>query len=434
MEKIIRTCVKAAPIPLLLVVSGIVVLFCASFLHRAISPRSDSKDRVAGYQRERYRHCRLTPEYDRYMKRVVISLAQRDMTLRLHHGLLRQLPDYTEIIILVPEKNIEFIKADLEQRWYAKRVKFVTYDAKPKRDARFFILFPEKEKLIQVDAGARPASRQGTIWAQDLFEVGHFPSGRPVLFTSVVHKYYYATEDKPGFRVTRDNLYLNNLASIEMDVVALPLAFKGGNILVDTRDGKRIIFCGEGVFRTTRTAWRSATEVQMTRSGFVKVVKDVLNADEVVLLPDKRLQPAQMYHLDQAMILLPDGIAAVARIIEDGSTRSPSSEDVAQTKRFLAGLRNILQGLGYQLAEIHISVDNLMNCQHYVNSVPYIDARTNKRMLLMPVFLNAQTDFDKEIITKNTETFQSLGYEVVHVETLADEVRGGIHCLINVLE
>ena len=75
-----------------------------------------------------------------------------------------------------------------------------------------------------------------------------------------------------------------------------------------------------------------------------------------------------------------------------------------------------------------------MNCQHYVNYVPYIDARTNKRMLLMPVFLNAQTDFDKEIITKNTETFQSLGYEVVHVETLADEVRGGIHCLINVLE
>jgi hypothetical protein len=51
----------------------------------------------------------------------------------------------------------------------------------------------------------------------------------------------------------------------------------------------------------------------------------------------------------------------------------------------------------------------------------------------MPTF-SEQTDLAKKIVEKNIEAFESLGYRVITVSTKADEGKGGIHCLVNVLE
>ena len=85
------------------------------------------------------------------------------------------------------------------------------------------------------------------------------------------------------------------------------------------------------------------------------------------------------------------------------------------------------------MVNIDTSVDNILNHQYYVNAIPYVDAVTGKRTLLMPVFSKGKNQLDKELISKNTAAFESLGYKVVHVPTKADKINGGIHCLLNVL-
>jgi len=132
------------------------------------------------------------------------------------------------------------------------------------------------------------------------------------------------------------------------------------------------------------------------------------------------------------MLLLPKRTAAVTRILAGPGVSE--SQELRQARQFLSELRLQLRSLGYRLVDIEISPDNLAHCQHYVNAVPYLDPWTNTRVILMPTFRKAQTDLDREIIARNTKTFESLGYRVVPVPTLADTIRGGIHCLVNVLE
>ena len=83
---------------------------------------------------------------------------------------------------------------------------------------------------------------------------------------------------------------------------------------------------------------------------------------------------------------------------------------------------------------IDTSVRNLVNHQHYVNAIPYIDAETGQRTLLMPIFPSTQTHLEKELVKKNTAIFKSLGYQVVHIPTESYNINGVIHCLVNLLE
>ena len=140
-----------------------------------------------------------------------------------------------------------------------------------------------------------------------------------------------------------------------------------------------------------------------------------------------------MYHLDQAMILLGDGVVGVARVVDEYSPNQANDEEIRDVKRFLSKLRAVLAGLDYKIINIDITTDNLLRCQHYVNAIPYIDAETGQKTLFMPVF-SRQTDFGKEILRRNTASFEAAGYKVINVPTKADKIKGGIHCLLNVLE
>lgn len=384
---------------------------------------------------DRLRLCSVVPEYDRTLKRVVVSLAQRDTELSLHHEILQRLPQYTEIILLVPERNLQAIRVELRDKSYQSRVHVVMYDSKPIEDARYYMLFRDKDKLVQIDNDSRTAvAQQGSTWAQDFFEVTMDPDGRPVLLTSVVHKYFCAQDAKSNLSVIRDNIYLERLESVGLQVQTLPLAFMGGNILIDKIGGRRIAFYGPDILRATKTISRALFGSEFSQLQISQTIKDVLNVDQVVTTGRDRLQPELMYHLDQAMLLLPGGVAAITNIVSENSDGLAEDEEVTEARIFLTGLRATLLGLGYRLIDIDTSVGNLLQCQHYVNAIPYVDAETGDRVILMPVFPSAQTDFDKGIINKNTAAFTSLGYNVIHVPTRADELRGGIHCLVNVVE
>ena len=162
------------------------------------------------------------------------------------------------------------------------------------------------------------------------------------------------------------------------------------------------------------------------------MVKKYLNVNKVYILGKENPQPSYMFHLDQAMILLPDGIVGVTNIIGDGSGKN--IKDINAIKVFLAEVRGLLKKIGYKLIDIDTSIKDVFNHQFYINSIPYIDKTTGKKMLLMPVSNQKLTADEKALINKNIFAFRAVGYDVVIVPSESTAFNGGIHCLINVIE
>jgi len=388
-----------------------------------------------GPEWNRLKYCRTVPEYNRLMNKAVISVSCKETTLGIQHRILSCLPDYTEILLFSPKTCLEPVKTWLADKQYADRIEFVAYDGQHKIDRRFYLLFRDKEDLQPCDLGDYYFYGQfGTLWAQDLFEVTTDSNGQITLLSPCVHRYFSSLGPKSDASTEPDNRCLSRLSAVGIEVLRLPLAFKGGNILVDEIGDKRVVFCGGDVLRTTRTVWQALTGRKPSESTINGILKNALNADKVVIIGFKRLQPCLMYHLDQAMVILPNGHAGVARIVGGQNSAEMNPEEIKEVKLFLSELRAVLKNLGYKILDIEMSVHNLLHYQHYVNVIPYIDAKTGQRTLLMPIFLPAQSAFDEEIIKRNKATYESLGYKVISVPTKSYEFKGGIHCLLNVLE
>jgi hypothetical protein len=217
--------------------------------------------------------------------------------------------------------------------------------------------------------------------------------------------------------------------------VTIPLSFYGGNILVDeTADGHRIAFCGSDVFTTTRTVWSSFSDSERTESRIIDDLKLALNVDQVIVPGPDHAQPYLMYHLDQAMLLLPDKVVAIPKLVGSLPAKSDEVNEIRDVERFLIELRTLMLRLSYRLVDIETSVQNVLRCRHQVNAIPFVNAETGRKSLLMPSFASSEEESEKELIDRNTARLESLGYEVVYVPTDADELRGGIHCLVNVID
>ena len=377
--------------------------------------------------------CSITPEYDRTLRRVLVSLDRKDTTLGLLGGLLEHLPRYTEIIVLLSRPNLASVSTELKGKPYRDRIRWVPYDIECPADRRIYLLFRDEDKLIPVDV----EDWQGTFgskWAQDFCEVGVTRSGEPLLLTPVVHRYFSAVGDTSDLEVACDNGYLENLDGVGLRVRSVPIAFKGGNILVDNVEGRSVALCGADILRTTRTASHALVGTRPSDAEIIPVIKTALNVDDVVVVGRGCLQPCLMYHLDQAAVLLAGRVAAVTHVVAQDARALRRNEEVRDVQRFLTELRSVLQALGYRVVDLDTSARNVMRFRYYANAIPYVDLQTRQRIILMPVFPSDQTDFDRELVEKNTTVLESLGYRVVHVPTRADTLKGGIHCLVNVLE
>jgi len=383
----------------------------------------------------RLKACCSVPEYNRSMKKVVISISCHETTLDIQHSLLSCLPDYTVIYLLLPKKCLEPVKTWLEDKPYGNQIKYLAYDVRQMTDAQFHLLFREKEALQPCDVKDYYFYDQfGTLWVQDLFEVMEDPNGEKILLSSCVHRYFSSDEIKSPLTVTPDNRYLSGFSAFGMEVFRLPLAFKGGNILVDQIGEKRVAFCGGDVYRNTRTFWKSFAVEIPSVSTVNNILKDALNVDEVHIVGSSRLQPCLMYHLDQAMIIFPNRHVGVARIVDGPDDNQSNNEKIEDVKIFLSELRTLLKKLGYRILDIAMSEYNLVHYQHYINVVPFIDEKTGQRTLLMPIFPLTQSESDIEIMKRNKKVYESLGYKVIYVPTESYKFKGGIHCLVHVLE
>ena len=84
------------------------------------------------------------------------------------------------------------------------------------------------------------------------------------------------------------------------------------------------------------------------------------------------------------------------------------------------------------IVDILATAEQISKRKFPANAVAYTDRTTGAKVLLMPSFSDGIDA--RRINEANTQTFRSLGYEVVPVESMAFERYGGIHCLINILQ
>ncbi|MDR4509505.1 MAG: agmatine deiminase family protein [Candidatus Brocadiaceae bacterium] len=380
---------------------------------------------------------RIVPEYMRSMKKVLISLPLENATiptpsLDIHLGLVQYFPAYTEIILLLPESRLQTIKAEFKDKPNSENITYVVFETKQLNNGHLYLLFSDSNRMVDSGAIDDLVVPKGTAWAQDLFEVSTKPDGRKLLMVSEVHKYFisYGSEGSP--KAVNDNAYIDNLSSGDISAQTLPFTFMGGNILVDEFDSRKIVVCGGDIFRYTQTVSGGTKDSTPTDTQITAMIKKFLNADTVISVGMGKPQPLFMFHLDQAMIFLHDGVVGITTIV--GAHQNVIPEEVKDVEQFLSELRSALTRLGYKLVNIDTSIQDVLSYQYAVNGIPYVDATTKQKTLLMPISPETQTTFEKKLVKKNTATFESLGYEVVHVPSESTKFNGGIHCLVNVIE
>jgi hypothetical protein len=371
----------------------------------------------------------IEPEYERTMDRVVLSVATNTRDLSLHSGIIQSLPDYTEILMLLPEKKVSSIRGDIETLGQQDKVRLLPFDSWRLKDTNAYVLSSRKQRLRTVRKTMSMPS--GSIWAQDLFEVVSGEGGINSLLMPYMHKWFI----RPGWggsqKVLSDNIFVNRLLSPSLLVKSLPVVFKGGNVLIDSHRGRRIAFSGGDVIRDTMIVSEETLGKKVSESEVVELLRLYLNVDQVVVVGEEIKQPLHMFHLDQAMVLLPGGTAGVTRIVDKGS--SAHDPEIYSVDLLLRELRSRLRELGYRIVDIEATVEDVHNYRYYVNGIPYVNRESGRREFLIPFFDSSGEKGNREIFKRNVSALEALGYRVIPVPTTSNERHGGIHCMVNVI-
>lgn len=420
------------PILCFLVASGIITLLIAGGVVQPVSLGRISDFKIS--KSDKHLVYTVHPERHQTLSQIVVSFSPRDLTLEHHQDLFEKIPSYTETVILVPERNLDTIRGKINER-YTGAFKYVSYSSHVRKNVNYYVLFPEHPRLIELEAaGDRVKNGLGSIWARDLFYAARGISGQAVLLVPDIHKYFISYGDITDDKVINDNYYLKNLASLGISLLKTPLTFQGGNVQADEFNNEKILFVGSNTFRSTSTVWRSTTEREPSNREIIKELKDYFKVDRVVILVENQVQPPSLlFHLDQTMIILDKGVIGLTHIVGRERYANFYSQEVKEVERFLRLARDVLIKEGYKILNIETSVKNVLNREYSVNSIPFTDKRSGRKKMLMPVFEQAKTGFNDELIRQNTKTFESAGYEVIPVSTKANTLNGGIHCLVNVI-
>jgi len=223
------------------------------------------------------------------------------------------------------------------------------------------------------------------------------------------------------------------MSKIGFDPVEIPVVFTGGNIKIGEIGGRRIAFCGGDILRNTAAIRRKFPAKAAPDTSIASVIAESFGVDEVVFIGKVWHQPHYMYHLDQAFVLLSDNTAAVTKVIREPGKNPRNKNQIEEVEKFLEEIRTVLTGYGWNIVDIDTPVANILRYEYYANAVPFINAETEEPSIFMPVFPKRGNN-DADIVRVNSERFRSLGYNVIHIPTEAGKLKGGIHCLVNVIE
>lgn len=362
----------------------------------------------------------IYPDYERTAEDVLLHYelfnhldhaaesARREFFKDKLREIIAQLPSYARLHIMTKKASRASLDEFLEHGHYRDNFK--------------------KIDIIEVD-------KLIGIWAQDLGEVV-LNDGKPTLLVPFRNDY---SPGQPTIAAS-DFLSLMKLREVGVSVEFVPLVFDGGNVWTDHHLGKDLVYVKQEDIAQTMSTYSDVFGISLTIQETFELFRKGFGADEVVVLGARTLlkdeetalhqQPWSLYHNDYVTIFhgnnqvsvntlqdpqtMPwdhidatlrrnqeryrDQLGDVFDIISRISLKYNGTDFILQTDprilRLLyplvyADTQDIQRQLTEQGYEVHQTPwdwEHFIKYQSYTNAARYVDRRTGKRVMLLPLF------------------------------------------------
>ncbi|MGE0815711.1 MAG: hypothetical protein AB7O28_21860 [Vicinamibacterales bacterium] len=215
-------------------------------------------------------------------------------------------------------------------------------------------------------------------------------------------------------------------------IIDAGFVFEGGNLAFDRVGDRTRVFIGYNDVRLTVENYRRLGRT-LDAAAVSGLVADAFDGADVVVV-GRETQSPLLFHLDQAFVLLGDGVAVVNRLV------GPPSRE----QRQLEATASRLKALGYRLLPIDHTQDDVESYRVSTNAVPFLDAATGRRTIIFPVFPGEVAKgapagrLTREVLVGKAlaayRTYEAAGYLPVPIRDFAHLVGGNTHCIANVLD
>lgn len=212
-------------------------------------------------------------------------------------------------------------------------------------------------------------------------------------------------------------------------VISAKFVFEAGNLLFDRTESGLRVLAGEDVVTHSIESARLDGERLEARDVAREVSKQFGGAEVIVLEGD---QGGGLFHIDQAFVILRDGKIILNMLPEMGTEEAVT----------LAGYREQLASLGYEVFELPANLDDIQHYRTSLNALPFTHRDSGRDMVIFPVFPGqVVADAPRELASQHLRgdaatafsLFEHAGYEPLPVRDYAHISGGNTHCIANIL-
>ncbi len=348
------------------------------------------------------REHRLTPDYQRTLSEVAISVSYADAEagdpLWRHMPVLKALPDYSQIHVIMPTPAEKAVRQILARENLLGRA-----IPRPLQDWN-----RKKENITRYSRNTR--------WIRDTFLVGQNAQAGAMLYLPLAYA-------KVSDLVNSDLNFVPQLVRNPNDVLGFPAFIRGGNIAVaDNTHGRRIAFMGATEIEQNREHYLHSIGLEPPQQMTLEIIKRLAGVPKVSILPNT----AKFFHIDMAISFLGPGLAALVAPIDEASL-SP------EEGKALLDYRMALAASGFRIINIPTTVARINVYQSPVNILPYTDRNTNRRIAIVPQFPDVTVNIAGKPQSLNRAikaAYASAGIEVKWAEDRFSDRWGNVHCSI----
>ena len=337
-------------------------------------------------------------EYGNSLREVALTLDQADVQddqpLRRHLPVLKALPDYTNILLLVPTPQVEVVQAHLQQEHLALRT----------------IVIPVQTQSLST------AAESSSRWIRDGMLVGKL-GGSSVIYAPIAHK-------RISDISASETAFLYELAFSRRIVLPLPLFIRGGNFVVAEADAGKYGFIGEDEILLNESAFLQSFGFKPPRHAFLEVLRLLSGTDEIVVLPNTR----NFFHINLALVALGNKTFGVIQPLD-----TPAEEDALALSR----IRVTLADLGFTVAPVPSSAARIEAFRSSVNGVAFMNLNDRQPTVLLPRFPDEQLAVNGVTSALNDlirAAYAPLGYRTVWIDDPSDNFKGNLQCILYELD
>jgi agmatine/peptidylarginine deiminase len=363
-------------------------------------------------QAESPNNLEFTPEYERNIDKILISIPQKSerekhkMPLKqylfaTYGDLVKALPNYSQIKCLVSQEDAAEVKEFFED----------------------YEISIEIEPTAVEDYGIE-------LWAQDFGEMVEINGERRFIATSSVEN------ERGGESNQRKKNIKRNINKIfgEEKIWETDFQFEGGNIFFDDFDGEKRLFIGfSDIEETVRV--KASKGITMTKREVARAISKELGGVKVIVMNNEG-QNVNLPHLDQSMVFLSNKKVMVCNYDKPDYIKKMHDNYTLQLK---------LQG--YEVIPLELKEEDFFNHFTPLNCIPYVDKATGEKKVILnvleeyvegDVFYKSKKLLKEEDLKgsalKTYQQFKKAGYEPTIVRDFITHFRrGSVHCISNVL-